>query len=486
MAFDFEWPEEAPTAGKKGPSLDFEWPTEPLVPKPESAAWTLYEAAKMTAGDIGGAVAGAGKAVADVILPPDATKRALGEGVVQGALGAVSPPVTMEADLKALAPKEKVSDFKLSTDVVERPPEAQGPEAILEGAKKVAKDTKPQSSLIQRALRIDPAEAQRRAEASMADHQAYVEGLAARTGRTKEEISHLVSPSADKMAVAGFIDGYGMGLPMALADAYGVQVDMPAKDRSVFDTWSDEMNKVAFGVGKLAGEVTGAPFKIAGHAVTEVFGRWLLPKVTDAISMAVAKYVAQTAATIAVGSSLSKTGEALEQQTVDAALKIQGKAAAKGGLFGVVFGGVKGALPGEELAQRAARIGLGTAVLDLVEGQSPLDNRSLIEKAHDYALNAVFLFRGHDAAEVLGKMKDNAKAKGITIDDEFRTAVAESKAKVNEAQWARSVEIFKRQFIEQGYTNPHPTHPPPPPPRGPAPPPARRGWPRRVFCPPAR
>src|SRR3990167_7505432 len=143
MAFELDWPEqdaaERLTANQKAAgALTLDWPTEPLEPKPESFGWTLYEAAKMTAGDIGGAVAGAGKAVADVILPPDATKPSLGERVVQGAMAAVSPPVTMEADFKALAPKEKVRGFKLSTDVVERPPEAQGPEAILEGARKVA------------------------------------------------------------------------------------------------------------------------------------------------------------------------------------------------------------------------------------------------------------------------------------------------------------------------------------------------------------
>ena len=142
MAFELDFPEDAPadrpSASRKGGALTLDWPTEPLEPKPESFGWTLYEAAKMTASDIGGAVAGAGKAVADVILPPDPTKPSLGERVVGGVTGALTPPATMEADLKTMAPKEKVSTATVSTDVVERPPEAQGPEAILKGARKVA------------------------------------------------------------------------------------------------------------------------------------------------------------------------------------------------------------------------------------------------------------------------------------------------------------------------------------------------------------
>lgn len=452
MAFELDFPDEA--ADEKRPtrapssSLTLDWPDEVLTPKPESAAWTLFEAAKMTA-------KAPGKAIADVILPPDPTVKALGERVVEGAMAAVSPPATMEADLKAIAPKppvDKVSGFKLSTDVVDRPTEAQGPEAILKGAQTLAKETKPQSSVVQRMLHIDPAESERRAAASIADHQAYVDALAARTGESKETISRLVAPMSSQIPVMGYLDGFGMGLPLALADAFGIQVEAKPKDRSVFDTWTDEMNRVTFGVGKLAGEVTGLPFKVAGMAVEEVFGRWLLPTSVDGASTMVAKFLAKEAATVAVGSSYSKTGEAISQPSADASLKIMGKAASDGALFGLIFGGVKGVLPAEDLASKAARIGLGTALIDLVEGKNIVDNRSFLEKAHDYAMNAVFLFHGYDAAEVSKKLKDDAKAKGITIDDEFRISVAESKAKVNDAVWNRPVEIFKRQFIEQGFT----------------------------------
>src|SRR3990167_765913 len=106
MAFELDFPEDAPadrlSAGQKGGALTLDWPTEPLVPKPESAAWTLYEAAKMTAGDIDRAMTGAAKAVADVILPPDPTKPSLGERVVEGVKGALTPPTGIEAGLKGI------------------------------------------------------------------------------------------------------------------------------------------------------------------------------------------------------------------------------------------------------------------------------------------------------------------------------------------------------------------------------------------------
>jgi hypothetical protein len=280
--------------------------------------------------------------------------------------------------------------------------------------------------------------------------KAAIQMTAAERGETTREFKERGGAPSEipGQALTGAAEAITLGIGGAAKRAAGLDDETP-------ETTAGGLARAG---GHLAGFVLTSPIAVGQAAEALVFGRYLAPLATDTTRMVLAKAVAKETAVLAAASMAAETGHALEEKSVLDSAKVMMKAGSRGALMGVVFGGTKGVIPGEEMLKRAARVGVGIALLDAAESatqgkfQYPLDDRPIAQKAFDYGLDVVFLFHGRDPEVVLKGLKDQAKAKGVTVDEAFRLSVAEARAKVNEQQFNRMTEVFKRQFVARGYT----------------------------------
>lgn len=141
------------------------------------------------------------------------------------------------------------------------------------------------------------------------------------------------------------------------------------------------MGAGAGGIAKLA------PFKVTGKVATRL---WKKPAKTMAGKLV--QNVTKTANTLglALGATEWEGRDALEilRNKKDAFLSGE----ALGAFFGTMqFVNFQKAAP---ILSKVLRVGLGTALLDMAESKSPLDERSLFQKAYDYGLNYYFLKEG--------------------------------------------------------------------------------------------
>lgn len=153
--------------------------------------------------------------------------------------------------------------------------------------------------------------------------------------------------------------------------------------------------QVARGAGDLAGFLAGAPLR-AGQAL---FGSRFIVNSTDSMVKALAKRVAQQSLVLGTASALSQTGNALDQSSVPDAMKTLGLGGASGAGMGATFGTFGTVLPGNSLLQFLGRAAGTNTTLDVLQGNSPTDDRPLEEKVFDYGLNSLFSLHGAGRTE---------------------------------------------------------------------------------------
>lgn len=194
---------------------------------------------------------------------------------------------------------------------------------------------------------------------------------------------------------------------------------------------------VASGAGNLAGFIAGAPLKLAGAAVEKVGGSLLEHVAGESFAKAAAKDVAAQASTLGLASAITATGDALNQNSAEAALTTIGLQGLHGAEMGGVFGAAGRVLPDATVVQTLARVvGVNTA-MDAIQGSSPWDDRTTAQKVMDYGLNSVFAL--HGAGRATGAwMTDAARADAATGDaqtlSDLATSAANSKLRPRDPQ----------------------------------------------------
>jgi hypothetical protein len=103
--------------------------------------------------------------------------------------------------------------------------------------------------------------------------------------------------------------------------------------------------QVASGLGNLVGFVTGAPLKLAAGAVEKVGGSLLEHAAGESFAKAAAKDVIGQASTLGLASVITATGDALNQNSPEAALTTIGLQGLHGAEMGGVFGAAGRILP---------------------------------------------------------------------------------------------------------------------------------------------
>lgn len=194
---------------------------------------------------------------------------------------------------------------------------------------------------------------------------------------------------------------------------------------------------VASGLGNLAGFVAGAPLKLAGAAVEKVGGSLLEHVAGESFVKAAAKDVAGQASTLGLASAMTATGDALNQNSTEAALTTIGMQGLHGAAMGAVFGAAGRLLPDGTMLQTLARIAGVNIAMDAIQGTTPWDDRSTAQKVMDYGLNSVFAL--HGAGRATGAwMTDAAKATIATGDaqtlSDLATSAANSKLRPRDPQ----------------------------------------------------
>lgn len=195
--------------------------------------------------------------------------------------------------------------------------------------------------------------------------------------------------------------------------------------------------QVASGAGNLAGFVAGAPLKLAGGLVEKIGGSLLEHVAGESFAKAAAKDVVGQASTLGLASAITAMGNALSQNSPEAALTTLGLQGLHGAEMGGVFGAAGRLLPDATAAQTLARVvGVNTA-MDAIQGSTPWDDRSTAQKVMDYGLNSVFSL--HGAGRATGSwMTDAAKADVATGDaqtlSDLATSAANSKLRPRDPQ----------------------------------------------------
>jgi hypothetical protein len=194
---------------------------------------------------------------------------------------------------------------------------------------------------------------------------------------------------------------------------------------------------VASGAGNLAGFIAGAPLKLAGAAVEKVGGSLFEHVAGESFAKAAAKDVVGQASTLGLASALTATGDALNQNSPEAALTTIGLQGLHGAEMGGVFGAAGRILPDSTAVQTIARVVGVNALMDAIQGTSIGDDRSTAQKVMDYGLNSVFAL--HGAGRATGAwMTDAAKADVATGDaqtlSDLATSAANSKLRPRDPQ----------------------------------------------------
>jgi hypothetical protein len=206
---------------------------------------------------------------------------------------------------------------------------------------------------------------------------------------------------------------------------------------------------VASGAGNLLGFMIGAPLKLAAGAVEKGGAALLEHTAGESFLKATAKDVGAQASTLGLATALTATGDALNQNSPEAALTTLGMAATHGAEMGGVFGAAGRILPDSTVVQTIARAVGVNAMMDAIGGTNPFDERSTAQKVFDYGLNTVFALHGAGRAAG-GWMTDAAKASTATADaatlSDLATSAANSKLRTRDPQ------AFK-DFVAQANEN---------------------------------
>lgn len=203
--------------------------------------------------------------------------------------------------------------------------------------------------------------------------------------------------------------------------------------------------QVASGLGNLAGFMLGAPLKLAEGAVEHVGGSVLEHTATESFAKGLARDVGRQASTLGLASAITATGQALDANNPGASLQTLAQAGAGGAEMGGVFGAMGRILPDTTVVQGIARAVATNGLLDVFQGQTPWDNRSLSDKVFNYGLNTLFSMAGAGRAPG-GWLTDAARA-DIAMGDHanlsnLAAAAADSKLR------ARDPDAFK-DFVAQ-------------------------------------
>lgn len=198
--------------------------------------------------------------------------------------------------------------------------------------------------------------------------------------------------------------------------------------------------QVASGAGNLAGFIMGAPLKIASSAVEKVGASFLGHVAGESFAKAAAKDVVGQASTLGLASALTATGDALNQNSPEAALTTIGLQGLHGAEMGGVFGAAGRLLPDATAVQTIARVVGVNAAMDAISGTSINDDRSTAQKVMDYGLNSFFAL--HGSGRATGSwVTDAARADIATADAQTLTDLATSAA--NSKLRPRDPQAFK-------------------------------------------
>lgn len=252
--------------------------------------------------------------------------------------------------------------------------------------------------------------------------QAFIQNYAKQNGMTVGEERDAVGGASE--IPTQFAQGFENAFTAGLAP----DVNGPAQTTA---------GGVASGAGNLAGFVAGAPLKLAGAAVEKLGGSLLEHVAGESFAKAAAKDVIGQASTLGLASALTATGDALNQNSPEAALTTIGLQGLHGAEMGGVFGAAGRVLPDATVAQTLARVvGVNTA-MDAIQGTTPWDDRTTAQKVMDYGLNSVFAL--HGAGRATGAwMTDAARADVATGDaqtlSDLATSAANSKLRPRDPQ----------------------------------------------------
>lgn len=198
--------------------------------------------------------------------------------------------------------------------------------------------------------------------------------------------------------------------------------------------------QVASGAGTLTGFVIGAPLKLAGAAIEKVGASFLGHVAGESFVKAAAKDIVGQASTLGLASALTATGDALNQNSPEAALTTIGLQGLHGAEMGGVFGAAGRLLPDATAVQTIARVVGVNAAMDAISGTSINDDRSTAQKVMDYGLNSFFAL--HGAGRATGSwVTDAARADIATTDAQTLTDLATSAA--NSKLRPRDPQAFK-------------------------------------------
>lgn len=194
-----------------------------------------------------------------------------------------------------------------------------------------------------------------------------------------------------------------LGVPNAIKDTFGFDSPQARAPQSTAEA-------ITAATGDLAGFIVG-PAKAAHGLLATNISKWLLPKAGDTLGAIMAKSIANETATLAVASGLAHAGDYATADSLKDAFQQMGEHVKGGAVLGATFGGVGNVIPANTLMQRAARLGVGLGILDVVQGTSPGDDRALAQKVYDYGLNIYFLWKGKDPRQIKAQLDAIAAAR---------------------------------------------------------------------------
>jgi hypothetical protein len=203
--------------------------------------------------------------------------------------------------------------------------------------------------------------------------------------------------------------------------------------------------QIASGLGNLFGFMIGAPLKLAAGAVEKGGAKLFEHVAGESFLKATAKDVGAQASTLGLASALTATGDALNQNSPEAALTTLGMAGVHGTEMGAVFGAAGRVLPDNTIVQTLARAVGTNAFMDAIQGTTPWDDRTPAQKVMDYGLNTMFSLHGAGRAAG-GWLQDAAKAETATADAATLTDLATSAS--NSKLRPRDPQAFK-DFVAQ-------------------------------------
>ena len=193
--------------------------------------------------------------------------------------------------------------------------------------------------------------------------------------------------------------------------------------------------EISKGVGNLAGFLVGAPGK-ATEFVSKM-PAWEKMATATGTSFqinrrAMAVNVLKDMASLAAGFGVASIGEALQQPGARQALETIRDSAIHGAEMGGVFSVTGRFLPksmpkslkdSDKTSQWISRFVIASAALDALDGKAPWDDRTVAQKAFDYAANAFFTRHGTPMRLVKPDLKSVDEQK--RIDDTLHAAAGE-------------------------------------------------------------